>query len=192
MSLTRAFLKGLGIEEDKAASIIEAHIETVNGLQTKYSEFEKKYNDLETKYNTVKADADRLPNVQKELDELKKDDFKARFEAEKSAHDALKDSVSRKEARAAREKAARTYYETKNIHGANLTIAMRGTDLDQLELDDEGRLADPAPLEELVNGDFKSLVSVPHRTVTSGAALAGKSEPTPTANDVMNRLLRGT
>ena len=184
MSLSRSFLKTLGLNDDQITAVVEAHGETVTALNQKYAE-------LENLYSSAKESADRLPDVQKELDDLKKDDFKSKFEAEKSAHDALKDSVSRKEARAAREKAARAYYETKNIRGANLTIAMRGTDLDKLELDDQGRLADPAPLEDLVNGDFKSLVSVPRRTVTSGATLTGKNDPTPTPNEVMNQLLRG-
>ena len=182
--LSRSFLMSLGLNEDQITAVVDAHGETVTALNQKYAE-------LENLYSSAKESADRLPDVQKELDDLKKDDFKSLFEAEKSAHDALKESVSRKEAHAAREKAARAFYETKNIHGANLTIAMRGTDLDSLELDDQGRLADPAPLEELVNGDFKSLVTTPHRTVTSGANLTGSTEKTPSPNETMNSLLRG-
>ncbi len=184
MSLSRAYLKTLGLSEEQVSAVVEAHGETVAALNRKYAE-------LENLYTGAKESADRLPVVQKELDDMKKDDFKTKFEAEKSAHDALKESVSRKEARAAREKAVREFYEKKNIRGANLTIAMRGTELDGLELDGQGKLADPAPLEELVNGDFKPLVSVPHRTVTSGAALAGRPEPAPSANETMNKLLRG-
>jgi len=184
MSLSRSFLKSLGLSDDQITAVVEAHGETVTALNQKYAE-------LENLYSSAKESADRLPDVQKELDELKKDDFKSLFEAEKSAHDALKDSVSRKEAHAAREKAARAFYETKNIQGANLNLAMRATDLDSLEVDEQGNLTDPSALEELVNGDFKSLVTTQHRTVTSGANLTGSVEKTPSPNETMNSLLRG-
>lgn len=57
MSITRKFLKGMGLTEEQVDTIIEAHTETVDGLKK----------DVE-KY---KADAEKLPGVQKELDELK-------------------------------------------------------------------------------------------------------------------------
>lgn len=57
MSITRKFLKALGIEDDKADQIIEAHTEVANGLKA----------DLER----YKTDAGRLAEVQAELDALK-------------------------------------------------------------------------------------------------------------------------
>ena len=184
MSVTRSFLKSLGLNDDQVSAVIEAHSETVTGLQSKYT-------DLETRYNAAKASADRLPNVEKELTELKKSDFKSMYESEQRAHNALKESVSREKARTAKEKAARAYYEGKNIRGGNLTIALRGTDLDQLQLDDSGNLTDTSALDALVEGDFKPLVTSARRTVSSGGTLSGHTEQTQNPNDVMNRLFRG-
>ena len=183
MSLSRSFLKTLGLNDDQISAVIDAHGETVTALNTKYSE-------LETKYNSAKESADQLPNVRKELDELKKSDFKSKFEAEQNAHNALKEFISREKAHIAKEKAVRAYYEGKNIKGNNLTIAMRGTDLDRLQLDDSGNLADTAALDALVDGDFKPLVTA-RRTVSSGGTLAGHAEQNPTPNETMNRILRG-
>ena len=184
MSVSRTDLKLIGLNDDQIESVIAAHSETVSALKQKYSE-------LEAKYNSAKESADQLPGVQKELDELKKSDFKSKYEAEQSAHNALKESVSREKARTAKEKAVRAYYEGKNIKGNNLTIAMRGTDLDRLQLDDSGNLADTAALDVLVDGDFKPLVTTARRTVSSGGTLAGHAEQTQTTNDTMNRILRG-
>ena len=184
MSLSRSFLKSLNLNDDQISAVIEAHSETVTGLNQKYSE-------LETKYNSAKESAERLPELQKELESLKKEDYRSKFEAEKTAHDALKESVSRKEARAAKEKAVRAYYEEKNIRGGNLSIAMRGTDFDSLQLDESGKLSDTSALDDLVAGDFKSLVSTARRTVSSGGSLSGHREESLSLNDSMNRLLRG-
>ena len=183
MSLSRTDLKLIGLNDDQISSVIAAHSETVSALKQKYAE-------LETRYNSAKESADQLPAIQKELDDLKKSDFKAKFEAEQSAHNALKESITREKAHTAKEKAVRAYYEGKNIKGNNLTIAMRGTNLDRLQLDDSGNLADTAALDALVDGDFKPLVTT-RRTVSSGGTLAGHAEQNVSANETMNRILRG-
>lgn len=184
MSLSRSFLKSLSLNDDQISAVIEAHSETVNALNTKYSE-------LESRYNSVKESADRLPAVQKELDDLMKLDYKSKYDAEKSAHDSLKETLARKEAHAAREKAVRAYYEGKNIRNGNLAIAMRGTDIDSLQLDDDGALTDTAALDALVEGDFKPLVSTSRRTISSGADLSPRTEHNLNPSDVMNNILRG-
>ena len=164
MALTRAFLKSLGLDEDKATSIIEAHTETVNGLKSEKA-------DLESKLAAAQKDGETLKTVQKELDDLKKDDYKGKYESEKNAHDALKSSVQKEKDKVAKETAVKAFYEGKNIKGGNLTIALRGTNLDSLELDDKGQLKDTAALDALVAGDFKPLVGA--RVVDS----SGKLEP---------------
>ena len=57
MALTRKLLKGMGLTEEQVDTIIEAHTDTVDGLK----EDIKKYKD----------NAEKLPTVQKELDDLK-------------------------------------------------------------------------------------------------------------------------
>ena len=95
-------------------------------------------------------------------------------------------------ARAAKEAAVKAYYEGKNIRGASLAIAMRGTDLESLQLDGNGKLADTAQLDALVRGDFKPLVDTGVKTVSSGGTLAPRGNaPAPTPSSVMNQLIRG-
>ena len=176
MSLSRTDLKLIGLNDDQISSVIAAHSETVTALKQKYTE-------LESKYNSAKESADQLPGIQKELNDLRKEDYKGKYET-------LFASVEKGKARTAKEKAARAYYEGKNIRGENLTIALRGTDLDQLQLDDSGGLADTKVLDALVEGDFKPLVTA-RRTVSSGGTLSGHTEQTQNENATMNRLIRG-
>ena len=187
MSLTRAYLKSLGLDEEKIASVIEAHSETVSALNQRYSE-------LEARYNDAKQSADQLPELQKELETMKKEDFRTKYESEKSAHEALRESLARKESRAACEKAVRAYYIGKSIKGDNLTIAMRGTPLDDIKLGEDGTIADTKVLDRLVEGDCKPLVRAeePRRTVASGGSLAPHgAPPEQTSSSVMNSLIRG-
>lgn len=80
-----------------------------------------------------------------------------------------------KEARAAKEAAVRAYYESKNITGKALEIAMKGsgTEIDALELAD-GQIKDYGPIDGLIGGVFAALVSQIH--------IVGTNTPHPPAN----------
>lgn len=156
MSLTRKMLKAMGIEDEKIDQIIEAHTETVDGLKEQITQY--------------KASAEKLPGVQKELDDLKKDssgsDYKAKYEKEKKDFQDYKNGVAEKESAAAKEKAARAYFESKGIPGESMGLVVRGAkaEISGLELDGE-KIKDSSALDALLNGDYKGLVG---KTVKTG------------------------
>lgn len=109
-----------------------------------------------------KADAEKLDDVQKELDDLKAnpgDDWKSKYEKEHTDFESYKKGITEKETKAAKEKAVKAYFEGKNITGANLDIAMRGCrdEIGAIELDGD-KIKDTAALDALVNGTFAGLV----------------------------------
>ena len=130
-----------------------------------------------TKY---KADAEKLPGVQKELDDLKAagdGGFKEKFEKEHSDFENFKKTIQEKETKAAKESAAKAFFESKGITGNSLEIAMRGssTEIAALDLDGE-KIKDSSALDALVNGTFKALVST---TTTKGANIPNPPVTTP-------------
>lgn len=170
MALTRKFLKAMGIEDEKIDQIIEAHSSTVDGLKDQI--------------DTLKADAGsaekaktKLADLQKQLDKAnadleatKNNGLQGKYDALKKEFEDYKAGVTAKESKAAKEAAARAYYESKGITGKALDIAMRGSgaEIEALELDG-GKIKDAAALEALVKGDFSGLVST---TTTTGANTA--------------------
>lgn len=131
-----------------------------------------------TKY---KADAEKLPGVQKELDDLKAagdGGYKEKYEKEHSAFESFKTDITAKESKAAKEKAVRAYFESKNITGANLDLAMRGCgeEMATLELDGE-KIKDTKSLDALVDGTYKGLVSKQTVRVDTGARFNGGGKP---------------
>lgn len=173
MALTRKMLTAMGIEENQIQAIIDAHMESVTGLK---NENQKLTDELEK----AKEDAGKLANVQKELDDLKKEDYKGKYESEKKDHDALKDKIASEQTKGAKEKALRAYFEGKNIKDANLNIAMRGVRLEDIELE-EDKIKDTKALDALVEGDYKTLVTAPakqpkQKRVDSGAQIGGSEE----------------
>lgn len=108
-----------------------------------------------------KADADEITELRKKLEEKNKDDYKAKYEAEHNEFEKYKSSVESEKTKAAKEAAARSYFESKGISGANLDIALRGAreEVGAIELDGD-KIKDTKSLDELVGGTFKGLVSV--------------------------------
>lgn len=167
MALTRKLLKGMGLTDEQVDTIIEAHTDTVDGLKADVTRY--------------KADAEKLSGVQKQLDDLKAagdGGYKEKYEKEHSAFEAFKTDITEKESKAAKEKAVRAYFESKNITGANLDLAMRGCgeEMSALELDGE-KIKDTKSLDALVGGTYKSLVSKPAVRLDMGARLNEGGKP---------------
>lgn len=173
MALTRKFLKALGIEEEKIDEIITAHTETVDALKVERDGY--------------KADAEKLPGVQSQLDDAnaalndtKDGGFKKKYEDEHQAFEDFKADIAAKETHAAKETAVKAYFRDKGISDKGMTLAMRyiGADVDTLELD-EGKIKDTKSLDDAIAGDLASLVVT---TGTKGADTAtppegGSGEP---------------
>ena len=166
MALTRKSLKAMGLTDEQVDSIIEMHTDTVDGLKEQV--------------NTYKADAEKLPNVQKELDDLKAAgdggwEEKAK-DFEKKYNDLVAENKN-KETKAAKESAAKAFFESKGITGNSLEIAMRGSSAEIAALDLDGeKIKDSSALDALVNGTFKALVST---TTTKGANIPNPPVTTP-------------
>ena len=149
IALTRKSLKAMGLTDEQVDSIIEMHTETVDCL--------KQY----------KSDAEQLPEVQRKLHEAEEalrnagnDGYKEKYENEHRAFEDFKAEVSSKETKAAKEAAVRSYFESKNIKGANLNIAMRSSsaEIDAVEVEN-GKIKDTSALDALVSGDYAGLVT---------------------------------
>lgn len=175
MALTRKMLKAMGIEDEKIDQIIDAHTETVDGLKADLAKF--------------KGDAEKLPGVQKELDDLKAagdGGWKEKHDTVKKEFDEYKADIADKESKAAKERAARAYFESKNIKDANLNIALRSSaaEIGALELDGE-KIKDTATLDALIKGDLAGLVSKPGIRVDMGKGLNNDGGKPMTREDII-------
>ena len=149
MAFTRKTLKAMGYTDEQVDGLIELHTEVTDGLKAEI--------------NKYKADAEKLPTVQKELDDLKaKGDggFKKKYDDEHAAFEKYKTEQSAKETAAAKEKAVRAYFEGKKITGKNLDLAIRAAkaEIDAAELDGD-KIKDTKAFDDLVAGDLSGLVT---------------------------------
>jgi hypothetical protein len=156
MALTRRLLKGMGLTDEQVDTIIEAHMDTVDGLKADVSKY--------------KGDAEKLPGVQKELDEMKaaNNDEKAR-DWEKKYNDLLSEK-SRNE----KEKAYRAILEDAGLNKKGIDKAVKYAAWDSLELDGKGGLNGAKDLIKSAKEEWSEYVET---TTVTGANTA-----TPPAN----------
>ena len=141
MAVTRKLLKALGIEDEKADQILEAHTETVNEIREERDRY--------------KADAEKLPGVQQELDDLKaaaeqnaSNPYKAQYEDIKKQFDDYKADVAAKEVKAKKTTAYRKLLKEQGISEKFIDPIMKVTDVDALELDDKGQFKNEEDLKK--------------------------------------------
>lgn len=165
MALNKAFLTKLGVDKDIIGDIMDEHGEVVSIWKAKVEEY--------------KEDAEKLPTIQKELDELKttyeadkkefeklkaeaekENPFEKKYNSIKAEYDKYKADVEAKETKTAKENAVKAYLESKNIKGNNLKLAMKAAkdEINAVEIAD-GKIKDTAALDTLIQGDFSGLVS---------------------------------
>ena len=158
MAMTRKALKAMGLSEEQIDSIIEMHTETVDGLREQA--------------NTYKADALKLPGVQKELDDLKKgdgEDWKGKYDAEKAAHDKTKSDHAAKEAAEKVKGAYRAMLKEAGVAEKYLDTVIRATDMSSMKLDKNGKLEGADDLSKSAKTEWADFIQT---TTTKGAPVA--------------------
>ena len=154
MALKRSFLKSMGLTDEQISAIIEAHTETVDGLKA----------DIE-KY---KGDAEKLPAVQKELDDLKAagdGGYKEKYEKEHKAFEDFKTAQTAKETRQAKEKAYTDFLKSVGVSEKRIPSIIKVTDLNAVELEGD-KVKDADKLTESVKTEWADFIETSN---TNGA-----------------------
>lgn len=172
MAFSRQTLKAMGFTDDQVQSLIDLHTEVTDNLKAEI----KKY----------KEDAEKLSDVQRQLDEAnskisaaEKEDYKGKYESEKAAHDKLKEDIKAKETTAKKSTAFKAYLKEKGYSDNAITkITKYGGYVDGIELDDEGKIKDSDKLLTSIEGEWGEYKptttkvthtpNVPNQTATGG------------------------
>lgn len=135
MALTKAQLKeilsaaGCPTEniEGAVAKIMEGHITSVNALREERDAY--------------KADAEKLPDVQKELDNLKAKgdpDWQKKYEDEHNSFETYKTQISGERERAQKTRLYRKLLRECKVEEKRIDAVLKVTDIDSLSIEDGG------------------------------------------------------
>lgn len=153
MALTRKFLTALGIEAEKVDEIIQAHVDTLEPIKAERDKY--------------KADAEKLPNVQKELDDIKgasdKDPYKVKYEAIKEEFSKFKSDVTAKETRAKKENAYKALLKECGVSEKRIDAVLRVSDIDKVEFDDEGKVKSADDIKKAIKEEWADFIQTTTR-----------------------------
>ena len=179
MALTKAqvreILSAAGVTSehmsDAVDKIIDGHLTSVNALREDVARY--------------KADAEKLPTVQKELDDMKansNDDWKEKHDRLKDEFDKYKTDVQAKETKAAKEAAYRAILKDANLSEKGIEKAIKYADWDKIELGADGKLKGANDHIKAVREEWNKYVTT---TTTTGARTS-----TPPANNGGTKLTK--
>ena len=147
MALTRKLLKGMGLTEEQMDTIIEAHTDTEDELKSDLARY--------------KADAEKLPGVQAELENLKAkgdDGWKDKHDKVKKEFDDYKREQLQKETKSAKETAYRELLKSAGISEKRIDSVLKVTDLSAVELLEDGKIKNADDLKKSIKEEWADLV----------------------------------
>lgn len=172
MAFTRKFLSALGIEADKVDEIIAAHTEVTDALKEERDKY--------------KADAERLPDIEKRLAEAEKkvegnDPYKEKYEALQKEYDDYKAEVTNKETTAKKESAFRGILKEIGIPEKRMDSVIKVSDINGIELTENG-IKDAETLKAKLKEEWSDFIATKS---TEGAPSA--NPPSNTGKTTMTR-----
>lgn len=151
MAFTRKMLKAMGIEDEKIDQIIEAHTDVTDSLKKERDGY--------------KADAEKLPEVQKLYDDLKKevedkgdDSYKEKYEKEHQDFEDYKKSVDTEKLNAKKVSAYKELLKKAGIKEKIIDLIVKGTSIDDIELDEEDAIKDADKKVEGIKEEYADYI----------------------------------
>lgn len=158
MALTRKMLKAMGIEDDKIEQIIDAHTETVDALKQERDRY--------------KDDAEKLPDVQKELDKLKTgENWEEKYNKEHTEFEAYKTSVATEKAIEQKKSLYKQLLVESKVDEKRIDAILKVTDLANMKVDKDGKLEDAENLKKSIATEWSGFI------VTDGTKGAEVNNP---------------
>ena len=148
MALTRAFLKGMNLTDEQINAVIEEHTNVTTALKEQIAE--------------IKKDADKLPDVQKELETLKKDvadnDWKGKYDKEHNEFEKYKTDISNKEKEAQIRTAYSKLLTSCKVGDKYVDSILKVTSLTDLKLNDKGEFENAEDLKKKIETDWSGFI----------------------------------
>ena len=179
MALTKAqvreILSAAGVTSenmsDAVDKIIDGHLTSVNALREDVAKY--------------KADAEKLPTVQKELDDMKansNDGWKEKHDKLKNEFDTYKKDVEAKETHNKKVEAYKAILKDANLSEKGIEKAVKYAEWDKIELEADGKIKGASDHIKAVKEEWAEYVTT---TTTTGAKTS-----TPPANNGGSKLTK--
>lgn len=163
MSFTVKQIKAILSKYGVAVENLETAAEEICGRHSVVTDSLKKERDQ------FRADAESLPKIQKELDELKAkgdDGYKKKYEDEHAAFEKYKGEQTAKETKSAKSAAYRELLKSAGVSEKRIDAILKVSDIDAVELAEDGKVKDAEKLTETIKTEWADFIVA---TQTQGA-----------------------
>lgn len=147
MALTRAFLKSMTLTDEQISAIIEEHSATVTGLKGEISKY--------------KEDAEKVPDLQKKLEDYEKDDWKGKYEKEHADFEGYKTEQDKKASYNAKEAAYKKMLEDSGVSSKVIGLALKASKetIDNLKIGADGKLENVTEVEKGIKEAYADYIT---------------------------------
>ena len=160
MALKRSFLTAMGIEADKVDEIINAHMETVEGLKAERDSLKEKAD----KYYAEKKKAEDLAQKVKDLEG--KDDYKEKYDALKGEFDSYKSNIENEKTTASKTKAYKDMLKEVGISEKRIDSIIKVSDLSGIKIAEDGTIEGVEDLKKKAADEWADFIE---KSATKGA-----------------------
>jgi hypothetical protein len=147
MALTRAFLKSMTLTDEQVSAIIEEHSATVTGLKGEISKY--------------KEDAEKVPDLQKKLEDYEKENWKGKYEKEHADFEGYKTEQDKKASYNAKEAAYKKMLEDSGVSSKVINLALKASKetIDNLKIGADGKLENTAEVEKGIKEAYADYIT---------------------------------
>ena len=162
-TLSKKFLAGLGIDEDKADLICERHKEVLTEIITERDELKEKaekYDDAQTQLNKYK-EAEK-----KAAQDGEKDPWKVKYDAIKEEFDNYKTGIETEKVKAQKTEAYKQLLKNAGVSEKRIDAVIKVSDIDSIEFDEKGNVKDSDKITEGIKAEWSDFIQT---STTEGA-----------------------
>lgn len=153
MSFTRKRLAAIGIEAEKHDEIINMYLEEINPVK-------EERDSLKAERDELKEKADKADVLQKELDAIKDDGYKEKYENLNKEHNEFVKKVELEKSHSAKEAAFKEVLKDIGItEDKNVAKVLKYSNIDELELDDKGKLVNAKDIAKNVKEEWSNEIT---------------------------------
>ena len=147
MALTRAFLKSMTLTDEQISAIIEEHSATVTGLKGEIIKY--------------KEDAEKVPGLQKKLEDYEQDDWKGKYEKEHAGFESFKAEQDKKASYSAKVAAYKKMLEESGVSSKVINLALKASKevIDGLKIGDDGKFEDAKEVEKGIKEAYADYIT---------------------------------
>lgn len=147
MALTRTFLKSMTLTGEQISAIIEEHSATVTGLKGEIGKY--------------KEDAEKVPDLQKKLEDYEKDDWKGKYEKEHAEFESYKAEQDKKASYNAKETAYKKMLEDSGVSSKVINLALKASKetIDNLKIGADGKFENATEVEKGIKEAYADYIT---------------------------------